>query len=298
MTTNMAPPAILPQSVQQVAAAQRLGAFTKVYTTAVVRTIIGSLVFLAAAALFCAGGLLPPELTVTARIALLACGLLFLGLAFSLANSVIQVANQQIYLFEQGMVIDKGKQVQAFLWNQVSEVWQSITRTYRNGRYVGTTYVYRLRRADGYQVKLNNLTKDIAELGPTMAQSITRELFPRALHAIRAGQTLTFATFSVNRQGIGNGRDFLPWSQVQGLDVQQGRVTVKQAGRSRGSWSDKVANTPNFLVLTLVAEEMLQQAGAGRKPDQICTSTRRNEKKDCVVETMKHTGSNNIRRTL
>jgi hypothetical protein len=268
MTTNMVPPVILPLPVQQVAAAQRLGAFTKAYKASLVRTIIGSLVFLVAAALFCAGGIFPPELTVTTRGLLLVFGLFFLGLAISLGYSVIQVANQRIYLFEQGLVIDKGKQVQAFPWNQTAAVWQSITRNYRNGRYVGTTYVYTLRRVDGYQLKLNNLTKDIAELGPAIAQGITRELVPRALHAIRVGQTLMFAPFSLNRQGIGNGREFLPWSQVQGVDMKQGRVTVKKTGTSRDSWTGKVAKIPNFLVFTVVAEEMRRQVGAGRKTDQ------------------------------
>jgi hypothetical protein len=261
MATNMVPVGMLPLPVQQVAVTQRLGAFVKAYKASLVRTIVGALVFLAGAALFCAGGILPPDLTVTTRGVLLVFGLLFLGLALSLASSVLQAAHQQVYLFEQGLVIDKRKQVQAFPWNQVAAVWQSITRNYRNGRYVGTTYTYTLRRVDGYQLKLNNLTKDISELGPAMAQGITRELIPLALHAIRVGQTLTFASFSVNRQGIGNGREFLPWSQVQGVEVQQGRVTVKKAGTSRGSWTDKVAKIPNFLVFTLVTE-MLQQASA------------------------------------
>ena len=129
--------------------------------------------------------------------------------------SAIRVANQQIYLFQPGMVIDKGKQVQAFPWHQAAAVWQSITRTYHNGRYICTTYIYTLRRVDGYQLKLNNLTRDIAKLGPAMAQGITRELVPRAWHSIRDGPTLTFAPFSVDQQGIGNGRVFLPWSQTR-----------------------------------------------------------------------------------
>lgn len=149
MTTNIVPPDMLPLPVQQEAATQRLGAFLKAYKTNLVRTIIGALVFLVAAALFGAGGLFPPDLAVTTRGVLLVCGLFSLGLALSLAPSVIQAANRQIYLFEQGMVIDKGKHVQAFPWNQAATVWQSITRTYRSGRYVGTTYMYTLRRVDG-----------------------------------------------------------------------------------------------------------------------------------------------------
>ena len=151
--------------------------------------------------------------------------------------------------------------MEAFPWNQVAEVWQSVTRNYRNGSYVGTTYMYTLRRMDGYQIKLGNLTKDIAELGPAIAQGVTRELVPRALHAIRTGQTLTFAPFSVNQQGIGNGRKFIPWLQVQAVDVSQGRVTVKKTGTARDWATAMVAKVPNFLVFKVVAEEMLRQAG-------------------------------------
>jgi len=234
MTTNTVPPGMLPLPVQQVSAAQQLGAFMKAYKTNLVRTIIGALVFLLTAALLCAGGIFPPDLTVTTRGVLLVFGLISLGLALSLASSVIREANLQVYLFQQGMVIDTGKQVQVFPWHQAAIVWQSITRNYRNGRYVGTTYLYTLRRVDGYQVKLNNLTKDIAELGPAIAQ------------------------------GIGNGREFLPWSQVQAVEMKQGRVAVKKTGTSQDWGTDKVAKMPNFLVFTVLADEMLRQAGAGR----------------------------------
>src|SRR5690242_7821542 len=204
MATNMVSSDVLPLPVQQAAASQQLGTFRKVYKASIIRTIIGSCVFLAAAALFGLGGLLPPGLEATTRFVLLIFGVLSLGVALYLVRSVVQVANQQIYLFEQGMVIERGKQVQAFPWSQIAEVWQSITRNYRNGRYTGTTYVYTLRRADGYQVKLDNLTKDIAELGPVVTQAITRELVPRALQAIRGDQTLIFASLSLNQQGIAN----------------------------------------------------------------------------------------------
>jgi len=81
------------------------------------------------------------------------------------------------------------------------------------------------------------------------------------LYSLRTGQTLTFASFSVNQQGIGNGREFTPWSQVQAVDVSQGRVTVKKTGTSRGWATAMVAKIPNFLVFKVVAEEMLRQAG-------------------------------------
>lgn len=269
MSTNTVPPGMLPLPVQQAAAARGLWAFLKTYTVSLRGTIVGACFFLLGAALFCVGSIFPPDLTITTRGLLLVSALFFLGLALSLAWSVIQVANQQVYLFEQGLVVERGKQVQVFPWNQVAAVWQSITRTYRNGRYAGTTYVYTLRRADGYQVKLNNLTKDIAELGAALAQGITRELVPQALHSLQAGQTLTFASLSINREGISNGQAFLPWSQVQGIDVQQGRVSVKKTGTARAFWTNRVAKIPNFLVFMAVTSEMLRRASAARKPESL-----------------------------
>src|SRR6266705_1304361 len=140
MATNMIPQDILPPLVQQAAASGRLGTFLKAYKASLVRTIIGALVFLAGGVLFLAGGLFPPDLSLTSRVVLVVFALLFIGMAIYMIASALQVANQQVYLFQQGMVIEKNNQVQLFPWNQTAEVWQSVTRHYRNGVYTGTTY--------------------------------------------------------------------------------------------------------------------------------------------------------------
>lgn len=265
MATNMTPQDTLPPPVQQIAAAQQLGAFIKAYGVSINGTIIGAFIFLAGSIFFFVGGFSPSDLEVTVRVVLLTFAVLFLGMTIYLLSTVIQIANQNVYLFQQGLVIDKNKRVQAFPWNQIAEVWQSITRNYRNGGYVSTTYLYTLRRSDGYQVKLNNLTKEIAELGSAMMQGVTRELVPRALHAMQNGQTLTFAPFSINQQGISNRQDnIIPWQQVQEVDVKQGRVSIKRVGAAQSSWTTTVAKIPNFFVFIVIVEEMRRQAGSGK----------------------------------
>jgi uncharacterized protein DUF6585 len=261
MATNTISQEMLPLAVQKVAESQQLGAFVKGYKPNLVRTSIGAFVMLLGAAFFLVGGIFPPDLTVRTRVVLLVFGPLCLGLAIYMIFRVLQAANQQVYLFQHGIVIDNSRHVQAFPWSRAAEVRQSITRNYRNGIYVGTTYIFTLRRADGYQVKLGNLTKGIAELGPAIAQGITRELVPRAFQSIQAGQTLSFAPFRVNQQGISNGREMLPWSHVQAVDVKQGRVTVTRVGMSRAWGTAMVAKIPNYLVFIVVAEELKKRAG-------------------------------------
>lgn len=265
MATNMAPQEALPLPVQQAAAALRLGAFTKVYKVSARRTIVGASIILAAAVFFSGGGIFPQNISDSTRTTLIVCGLAFLGIAFYMFYTVVQVRNQQIYLFQQGIVIEKGGRVEVFPWSQAAQVLQSITRNYRNGVYVGTTYIYTLQRADGYQIKLDNLTKEVAELGQSVAQGIARELIPRAFQALQYGQTLPFGTFSLNQQGISNKGDFIPWQQVQAVEVKQGKISIKKVGAKRAWGSTMVAKTPNFLVFTVVTEKMIRQASSVRQ---------------------------------
>lgn len=258
---NSIPQDVVPAGVRQIADAQQMGTFFKAYQASIVRTIIAVIVFVGAGVLFMAGGILATDTTTRVKIILLVFGVLFLGMAVYLAYTVVLAFNQKVYLFQQGIVIDKGGRLEPFPWNQTAEVLQSVIRRYRYGIYVGTTSVYTLRRLDGYQIKLSNLTKGIAELGPIVVQGITRALVPRALYALQHGQTLTFAPFSVNQQGIGNGREWLPWSQIQVVDVKQGRVSVKKVGTSRVWGTALVARVPNFSVFLAVVGELRWPTG-------------------------------------
>ncbi|HTK05680.1 MAG TPA: DUF6585 family protein [Ktedonobacteraceae bacterium] len=264
MAMNMPPQGFLSMPVQQAAAAQRLGPFMKSYKVNVISFVVGMVVCAGAGILF-VGTALSPENDGTTMGFELVAALLFLALAVFLIYRFIQIGSRQIHLFQQGLVIEIKDQIQVFPWNQATEVLQSITRRYRNGIYVGTTYKYTLRRADGYQIKLDNTTKGIGELGEAVTKGITQELVPRALYSVRSGQTLNFAQFSINQQGIGNGHEFIPWPQVEAVNVNRGRLTVKKAGKFLSWGSSMVSRIPNFFVFLAVSEEMIRQAHGARQ---------------------------------
>ena len=91
---------------------------------------------------------------------------------------------------------NKAPKYSFYNWSQIADISQSITLHSRNGQRMTPTHKYILRRIDGYQIKLDNTTKNIGELGQFVAQ----EPVLRAMQAIRVGQTLTFAQFSINQQ--------------------------------------------------------------------------------------------------
>ena len=255
---NMAPQGFLSMPVQQAAAAQQLGNFNKSYNTNFVSSIIGIVVCAAAGLLFVSFAFGGDD---GAAFQLVIAFLLFAVTAY-LIYRLAQFGGRKIHLFQRGLIIESGNQIQPFPWNQTAEVWQQIIRRYRYGIYVGSSYKYTLRRTDGYQVKLDNMVKGIAELGEAVSNGVTQELVPRALHSIRNGQTLTFGQFIINQQGIGNGREFIPWPEVQAVNVNRGRLTVQKAGKFFSWGSSMVARIPNFFVFLAVAEEMIRQAAS------------------------------------
>jgi hypothetical protein len=103
------------------------------------------------------------------------------------------------------------------------------------------------------------MTKKIDELGQAVAQGITQALVPRALHSIQTGQTLTFAQFSIDIQGISNGRESIPWQQVEAVNVNQGQISIQKAGKFFSWGSAPVSKIPNFLVFIALSEEMIHK---------------------------------------
>ena len=261
--TNLVSQDVVPLPVQQAAYAQQLGTFLKAYRVSigqVIAVIFVIIVFWGSGIYFLGSGLFE-RVDIGAKVASLVLGMICLGVPIGAIHlqfgqnlsSVAQSIKRRIYLFQQGIVIDQAGQLQPFPWHQTAEFWEDVFISTK-----GSHFTYTLRRLDGYQIKLTDMTKGIRELGPVMAQGITQALVPRAWQALQSGQTLTFAPFSINQQGIGNGREWLPWSQVQEITRREGRVSIKKVGMSQ-AWG--AALIPNCRVFTTMAEDLRQQAG-------------------------------------
>ena len=260
--TNLVSPDVVPLPVQQAAHAQQLGTFLKAYRVSIPQVIAAIFVIILfwGAGIYLLGSGLFEQDNIGIKVSSLVFGLFLLGVPIGIfylqygqnLSLVPQSIKRRIYLFQQGIVIDQAGQLQPFPWNQTAEFWEDVLISTK-----GSRFNYTLRRFDGYQIKLNDLTKGIRELGSAMAQGITQAQVPRAWQALQSGQTLTFAPFSINQQGIGNGREWLPWSQVQEITRKDGRVSIKKVGMPQ-AWGS--ALIPNCRVFTTMAEDFRQQA--------------------------------------
>jgi len=175
-------------------------------------------------------------------------GLVLLAVGIGSLVSMFRNLNLRVLLCTEGILRTSGSKVEIVRWDQVEAFWQAVTKRYMNGVYTGTTHIYTLRRADGVVFKFNDTINKVEALGNAVQREVTRVLLPKFIYAYNAGSTVTFGPLSINKQGISNSKEMLPWSQYKDMQVRRGIVSVKKEGKWLNWSSIGVARIPNFYV--------------------------------------------------
>jgi hypothetical protein len=184
--------------------------------------------------------------------------LLFIGGGLYMALTPVIYRSWRVYVCADGFVFKRGNKIDAFRWDQIESMWQAVTRRYSYGVYTGSTHKYTIRRKDGVQVVLNDRFADVEQLGTTISQAITNLLLPQVVAAYNAGQTIAFGPFSISLQGVSNGQESLPWSQIKEMGVKQGIVTVRKEGKWLNWSTIRASQVPNIFVFMALVNYVLK----------------------------------------
>jgi hypothetical protein len=184
------------------------------------------------------------------------------------------------YEFDNGFVYQPDDAPpQAYRWDQVSTVNWYASQHYVNGAYQGTNYWLALVSGDGRNLKFSGSGRDPAARGGRNADpraagyllykflirvrdKVSSAQFPSAVAALGRGEPLAFGDLQISTAGIQAPKGFVPWSSIKAVNIDQGRVSVRQEGKffslsSQGA--EKIPNCPLFLTL---AQMMTRQAAA------------------------------------
>lgn len=192
----------------------------------------------------------------------LAVGLIFGSRIAFVANRNRQKEGQQLHLFEHGLVcVGRGGNITVRRWDSTT-VYQDIVRRYRNGTYVGTTYLYRLIDPDGGTLGLAGGFHRPEEWGPAIQRFVTDAQLPHAAAAIQAGRTLSFGDISLDQETVSASGKSVPWRRIQEIKVKDGRVSLRVEGKWFALTTTMVRSIPNFFVFHALAE-WLRRSAAG-----------------------------------
>ena len=239
---------------------ERLGAHRATYfpvirkpTPGIVITTIGAVLSVLAVTLPDAWVLL------TFGLPFLVLGLI--GLLVTVSRNTRQ-QGMQLHLFEHGLVVVglQGR-VSAFRWDAMS-VLQNIVRHYRNGVHTGTTYRYTLTGMNGEPITIGSGFASPQQWGPAIQDAVTKAQLPLTFEALKAGQSFAFGDITISREGVITKGKPYAWWQVESIEVQQGYVRIRVAGKWLAASSTPVSAIQNFFVFYALAEHL--RAGAAR----------------------------------
>jgi Family of unknown function (DUF6585) len=163
----------------------------------------------------------------------------------------------QVLVFPEGLTYTARGATEVLRWEDITEVIQQITKHYTNGVYTGTTHIYTVRRVGRPELKFNDALKNVEELGNTIQQESYKRLLPRAIATYNAGGILHFGKLSVSQQGLSNGKESLPWSDIKGIRLDKGLISVSKEGKWLNWATANVAQTPNIFVFTALVDSII-----------------------------------------
>jgi hypothetical protein len=161
--------------------------------------------------------------------------------------------DKRAFVCPSGLLYQYQGKSEAIRWDQVEAVWQRVVQRYSYGIKTARTHLYTVRRYDGTTFKFNDQLYNVEALGNTIVRETTRLLQPRYIAAYQAGQTVTFGQISLNQQGVSNGKEQLPWTQIQELKGKGGFISFQQKGSTSLKWTPvqayKIPNVSTFVAL-------------------------------------------------
>ncbi|HEX8997487.1 MAG TPA: DUF6585 family protein [Ktedonobacterales bacterium] len=179
-------------------------------------------------------------------------GAIFLAGALYCAWTIFSWRGAHAQLFEQGFVVSRAGKTTSARWDDVASVTAKVVVMRYYGIPFWTSRLYTLTLANGETLRLTNAFAQASKLGESVQRMSANVLLPRAISSYQTGATLPFGRFGVSQAGISNGRDTLPWNDVNQLTFQNGNVIITRKGKMLRWASAPVAKTPNAYVLNLL----------------------------------------------
>ena len=182
-------------------------------------------------------------------------GLICLGFGIWAANEWRLKHNLRALVYPDGFIHVRGGRVNAFRWDEIAEVYQSMQRTHRFGR--AAQKIYMVKDATGKKSVLTGELAGIAALGETIQREVTARMLPRCWEEYNQGKTLQFGALGISKEGISKGKEIQPWDQVEEVRLEWGSIVVKKNDKKLPWASITASSTPNLFVFTSMVDKII-----------------------------------------
>lgn len=180
-----------------------------------------------------------------------------------------------VYDFDEGIIFQgKDGVLHPYPWSQVRTVYLGSTRHYTNGQYTMTTFGFSLVLGNGNRLRLSgafhdralragrNRAKPVEDeqelflLVSALAAVVSRRQLPDAIAALERGEQLSFGDIRISLAGVQTASELIAWNAIKEVEVAQGVIRIKQAGRFRPLSRKSASEIPNVQLFVLLAKTL------------------------------------------
>lgn len=245
---------LIPEAVEQQALVYGLGKPIKVYKSShplfSIALIVGSmlLMFVIFAAMVYVHTLFPSGIVYSITLAPL-------FVVIFAVRSLVK-GSVQAYVYSEGFLRARGRRYEAIRWGQVESVW------YKYGKHsYGPRLTITVRLDDSNTLQFDDTIGFADVLLMRIQEHVGKRLLPRLLEEFQRKKVVTFGQINVDSQGINNGKELVPWDQVDKIAISEDDefVVVIKNGHPL-KWSPvKVQDTPNLDTLIRLVEVIVKE---------------------------------------
>lgn len=158
---------------------------------------------------------------------------------FSVYCAYVALYPPHVVTYRDGIAYCGISQKAVFRWVDVESIKIKAVDEYVGVDPLGVLYVpygfqsrtLKIRRSDGVRIVLNHQLMDWDELGQTVLNATYPHMLERAIASYFKGEMVRFGRVRVNRDGFRYDWSKLNWSDIQKLEVFNGRLTVRKKER-------------------------------------------------------------------
>ena len=167
------------------------------------------------------------------------------GVFFLVRSALRGRGYRGVAFYKEGLAWIDDKGLHTARWDQVQEIYYSMTVRIVNGIRGGTVYTTDFCFQDKRRLHLDNSYKDFSNWMDFLQEKVMAVLLPRFLQRFENGERIGFGDFSLDKDHLYYNALGTTWDKVASIEFQNGSVVVKTGGIL--PWAKiKISKVPNL----------------------------------------------------
>ncbi|HEX7735929.1 MAG TPA: DUF6585 family protein [Ktedonobacteraceae bacterium] len=128
-----------------------------------------------------------------------------------------------IYLWEEGLIYEKGSERQAMRWNQIERIQSTPGNPFRP---TNSTFNYQIHCKDGSEVTVKSFFRNGQELADALLKNFLSQASAGELRIVTP-HNRSFGACTIDRDGIRSGQEgMLGWKEIEEVVIEKGNISA------------------------------------------------------------------------